>query len=204
MTTKKQWIIAGIIVLGLLGMLGTMIYERYFAKTVYIDTATIQAPEIPLAPSQQGVLEEIYVQPGDMVLRGATVARVGTELITAQTDGLIVDTNSQIGTMVSANAAVVTMIDPTALRVVGLIDEDKGLNRVAVGDPVVFTVDAFGSTKFSGVVDEVAPTSNESGIVFNISDKRETKQFAIKARFDISRYPQLHNGMSARMWISAQ
>jgi hypothetical protein len=62
-------------------------------------------------------------------------------------------------------------------------------------------VDAFGSQQFSGVIDEVAPTSNASGVVFNISSARETQQFDVKARFDATKYPQLKNGMSARMWV---
>jgi len=71
-------------------------------------------------------------------------------------------------------------------------------------DPVTFTVDAFGSQQFSGVVDEIAPTSNQSAVVFNISDSRQTQQFDIKVRFDTSEYPDLRNGMSARMTIYLQ
>jgi hypothetical protein len=70
-----------------------------------------------------------------------------------------------------------------------------------VGDPVIFTVDAFGSKQFTGVVDEVSPTSNQSGNVFNISSERETQQFDIKVRYDTTAYPMLRNGMSARMWV---
>ena len=96
------------------------------------------------------------------------------------------------------------MIDPTQLRVVGQVQENEGLSKIQVGDPVTFTVDAFGSQTFSGVVDEVSPTSEESQIVFNISDQREEQNFDVKARFDTTAYPQLKNGMSARMWIYTQ
>lgn len=86
-------------------------------------------------------------------------------------------------------------------RDIGEIDENKGLSRINVGDPVYFTVDAFGGKKFVGVVDEVSPTSNQSGVVFNISDQRAVQQFNIKARFDTTEYPELRNGMSARMYV---
>ena len=56
----------------------------------------------------------------------------------------------------------------------------------------------------AGVIDEIAPTANASGIVFNISGQRETQQFDIKARFDATKYPELKNGMSARMWVYDQ
>ena len=65
----------------------------------------------------------------------------------------------------------------------------------------MFKVDAFGSKKYYGVVDEISPTSKESGIAFNISDKRETKEFNISVRFDNAAYNELKNGMSAKIWI---
>ena len=64
--------------------------------------------------------------------------------------------------------------------------------------PATFTVDAFGGQQFKGVVDEVAPTSEQSDVVFNISDQRPTNQFAVYVRFDPTQYPQLKNGMSAQ------
>jgi hypothetical protein len=94
------------------------------------------------------------------------------------------------------------MIDSTDLRVVGHLDEDKGLKDVQVGQLAIFKLDAFGGKKYLGVVDEISETSRESGVVFNISDKREVKQFDIKVRFDTDAYPELKNGMSAKIWIS--
>ena len=69
------------------------------------------------------------------------------------------------------------------------------MNDIQVGDPATFTVDAFGGEQFKGVVDEVAPTSEQGSVVFNISDQRPTNQFAVYVRFDPTQYPQLKNGM---------
>jgi len=105
----------------------------------------------------------------------------------------VVTVNNNIGKSVGPSDTVVATIDPNALRVVGVLDENKGLSSVKVGDPVSFTVDAFASKQFTGVVDEIAPTANQTGIVFNISNSRETQQFNVKARFDTAAYPQLKN-----------
>ena len=43
--------------------------------------------------------------------------------------------------------------------------------------------------------------SNESGVVFNISDKREIKKFDIKVRFDVNEYKIFKQGMSAKIKI---
>ena len=58
----------------------------------------------------------------------------------------------------------------------------KDMDNIKVGDPATFTVDAFGSEQFKGIVDEVAPTSEQSSVVFNISDERPTNQFAVYVR----------------------
>ena len=142
-----------------------------------------------------------------MVAANQPVALVGSDVVEAQTAGEIVTTNNNIGqymNTLTGQGTVATMIDPTQLRVVGNLDENKGLDNVAVGDAATFTVDAFGGQVFKGVVDEVAPTSEQSDVVFNISDARPTNQFAVYVRFDPSQYPQLKNGMSARIWVYTQ
>jgi len=143
----------------------------------------------------------VYVQAGDLVAANTPVASVGTQVITSKVAGLVVSVNNVVGAEVGLGANVVTMIDPSALRVVGKVDENKGLALISVGDPVVFTVDAFGGQEFKGIIDEIAPLSNTSDIVFSVSDNRATQSFNVKARFDTSAYPQLKNGMSARMLI---
>ena len=133
-----------------------------------------------------------------------SVARVGSEILSAKTAGIVVSTINTPGQVFMPGSPVVSMIDPLQLRVVGKIDEDKGLSRVKIGDPVLFTVDAFGSTQFVGEVDEISPTSNQSSVVFSFSDKSEIKQFDIKVRYDIAQHPEFKNGMSAKLRIYAK
>ena len=173
-------------------------------REVAIASSTISAPLIDLSPSTGGRLNAVYVNPGDRVAAYSPVALVGTEVIRTKVAGLIVQINNTIGAQITPGQSVAEMIDPLQLRVVGKIDENKGLAQIRVGDPVRFTVDAFSGKTFDGVVDEVAPTSNQSGIVFNISGQRETQQFDVKARFDTNAYPELKNGMSARMYVYPQ
>jgi multidrug resistance efflux pump len=202
--TRRTWIITILIALVIAAAAGGIIYWFNTANMVYVDTSSIRAPEIDLSPATPGILESVYVNEGDQVPANFTVAQVGNQLIQTKVAGIIISVPDTVGAQVNAGSPVVTMIDPTQLRVVGELDENKGLSQVKVGDPVTFTVDAFGSQTFSGVVDEIAATSNQSGIVFNISDQRSTQQFDVKVRFDTTEYPQLKNGMSARMWISTK
>ena len=202
--SRAAWIKSGVAALFIAAIAAGFIYWRVTETRVYIESASIQAPLINLAASEAGTLQEVYVHEGDIIPANATVARVGDQLIQSKVAGLIVSVPETIGAQAKSGEAVVTMIDPTQLRVVGKVDEDKGLSRIQVGQSVAFTVDAMGGKEFSAIVDEIAPTSEQSGVVFNISDKRETKQFEVKARYDTSALPELKNGMSARMWVYTQ
>ncbi|HQU08127.1 MAG: hypothetical protein B7X04_04235 [Parcubacteria group bacterium 21-54-25] len=193
------FVAAGALVVVLIA--GATVYYFTTRNIVYIDQAQITAPLISLAPTVSGRLQALYVQVGDTVPAYTPVAQVGNEIIETKVAGMIVSVVNTIGATMPAGQAVVTMVDPTTLRVVGKIDENKGLSSIVVGDPVTFTVDAFGSKQYTGVVDEVSPTAVSTGIVFNISSQRPTQQFDIHARFDINAYPELRNGMSARMWV---
>ena len=198
------WVIVGMVIIG---AFAGGIYWYVSSKTVYIDLSQISAPLINLSPVNSGVLEEVFVNDGDIVAINAPVARVGNEIVKAKVAGEIVSVDNNIGEYVNVmtgKGMVATMIDPTQLRVVGNLDENKGLSDVKVGEVATFTVDAFGSKVYKGIVDEVSQTSNQSDVVFNISDQRPTNQFAIKVRFDPALYPELKNGMSAKIWVYKQ
>jgi len=198
------WVVLGFVVIG---AIGGGLYWYVSSKTVYIDLSQISAPLINLSPVNSGVLEAVYVNSGDMVAINTPVARVGNEIVEAKVAGEIVSVDNNIGqyiNVMTGQGTVATMIDPTQLRVVGNLDENKGLADVQIGDAATFTVDAFGSKVYKGVVDEVSQTSNQSDVVFNISNQRPTNQFAVKVRFDPTLYPELKNGMSAKIWVYKQ
>lgn len=193
--------IAAAIVIVVGGLIGGIAYVAVNGSRVYIDKADVEAPSVVLSPIAAGTLTAVYVNPGDTVAPNAVVAEVGTELIHAgSTGGLVISTDNNIGAQVTPGTAVVTLIDPKQLAVIGHLDEDKGLSKIVVGDRATFTVDAFGSQKFDGIVSQISPTSNASDIVFSVSDQRAEQSFDVKVAYDIARYPQLKNGMSARIW----
>jgi multidrug resistance efflux pump len=199
---KKKWMQSIIGIALAFIILGIFFVVHGQLSTVKIDNSSIAAPMITLGPTASGTLQQTYVQVGDSVLPNTPLARVGTEVITSQVAGLVVDIKKDIGSTYAPGQAVVTMIQPSELRVVGEIEENKGLEKLAVGQTATFTVDAFGSQKFYGVIDSIAPTSNASDVVFSISDKREEQIFDVKVRYDVSAYPELKNGMSAKLVIN--
>ena len=199
--TENLWVMAsllGVVVIG--GVVG-LTYWWISLGRIYTDSAIVNAPITNISPSSSDVLKQVYVNVGDTVGPNTVVARVGNELLKTTAPSIITNTDTAIGTLVSPSVPIIQVVNPDDLRVVAHIDEDKGLSEIHLGDQVVFTLDAFGSQKFQGVVDEISTTARQEDIVFNISDKRQTNQFDVKIRFDVSAYPQIKNGMSAKVWI---
>lgn len=196
-------IVALVLILAAVG--GAIVaYLAITSKRVYIEKSIVDAPEIDLAPTATGVLEDMFVKAGDTVTANEVVARVGDELIKSKIAGIVTKADASVGQTYNPGQVVVAMVDPSQLRVVGKIDENKGLDRVHVGDYAIFTVDAFGSKQYSGVVDSVSPEAESGSVVFTISDQRAEQVFDVKVRFDQSAYPELKDGMSARLWVYPQ
>ena len=184
-----------------LGGISGLIYWGITSGRVYVENSTVSAPVVNIAPTVGGTLQEVFVNVGDSVQTASPIARVGNELLKAKSTGKIIAINTNIGASFGPGQTVAEMIDPQELKIVGQVQEDKGLNNIKIGQSAIFTVDAFGSKKYSGIVDEIAPTSNAGDIVFNISNTRQENSFDIKVKFDVSKYPELKNGMSAKLWI---
>jgi len=199
---SRKFLIIGLAAFLIIGGIVGVIYYLYSKTSVYIDLAEINAPQISLSAKTGGTLEDVLVKPGDYIGENTLLARVGDELIKSDQAGLVIATNNNLGENFLPGQAVVTMIYPNELRVIGHLAEDKSLNDVHIGQRVIFTVDAFSSKKYLGIIDEISPVSDQSSVVFSISDQRPEKQFTIKARFNISTYPELKEGMSAKMWIN--
>jgi multidrug resistance efflux pump len=182
-------------------VIGGGIYWYVSSQSVYIDQSVVMAPVINLSPTTSGPLQAVFVNVGDTVTANQPIARVGGEIVESKTSGEIVSVDKNIGELENPGQSVVaTMVDPTQLRVVGHLDENKGLSSVQVGDVAKFTVDTFASKTYYGVVDEVGQTSQVS-VTSNIFNQRPVNEFDVYVRFDPARYPELKDGMSARIWV---
>jgi multidrug resistance efflux pump len=200
-SNRRTMIIWGLLGLAAIAAIGGTFYWLSQQKYVYTDKATIQAPLIKLAPHAPGELKKVLIDQGDMLTANQTVARVGDEMLLTQVPGLAVIVQKDLGTIYQPGSPVVTMIQPAELRVVAQIEEDKGLQYIHVGQDVTFKVDAFGGKIYNGTVESVSQTSRSGDVVFNISDSRQEQQFDVKIQYDVNTYPELQNGMSARVWI---
>ncbi len=197
----RRTLLVGLAALGIVSTIGAAWYLVEQSKYVYTDKAEVAAPLIKLTAQAPGTLNRVSVSEGDWLYPGEPVARVGDQILQTKVSGIAVAVKKDIGAHYSPNDAVVTMVEPRELRVVARVEEDKGLKDVYEGQKAIFTLDAFGSQRFEGVVESVSDTSREGDVVFNISDKRQTKEFDVKIRFAGDLATKVQNGMSAKVWI---
>jgi multidrug resistance efflux pump len=200
---RKFLKIAGSLLL-LIILLSIYIVFQELNGRIFIDNSLIQAPVITISPSQSGKVQEIDVQEGQTVQTGDTLAVVGSETLRAETDGLIISASDLTGSAVNPETQLIQMIRPVNLRVSGTIDENKGLNDIRVGQVVSFTVDALPGNTFWGYVSEISPSAVAPSFSFSASSERATQQFVVYAKFNSAAYPNIKNGMSAKMTVYTQ
>jgi multidrug resistance efflux pump len=198
---KKPWMHSIISVVVIFGVLAGFIFWQSEKNTVSIDDSDLEAPIINLTPSSPGILNALYVKEGDHITANEEVALVGSQIISTRNDGIVASAPLVLGAYFSPGQTVVSVVDNQEMRVVGQIEETKGLSSLSVGQRATFSVDAFPGKTYEGVVDEISPVSNDNGVIFSISDERPVKNFNVKIRFNVGSYPELKSGMSAKIKI---
>lgn len=188
------------IIIAIIVILSVIMYEKRQGR-VQIDNSVVSAPIISIAPETPGKLLLFPIYENELVKKGDVLAVVGSQTLRADTDGLIITANNQIGGLASATSPVTQLIRLDDMRIAGTVDENKGLNAIHVGQIASFTIDALPGRKFWGYVDEISPSAKQTQLSFAISSERPTQQFVVYIRFDARRYPEIKNGMSAKLTI---
>lgn len=181
--------------------LGLLLYYEMTKDRVFIDDSLVSSPVTTIAPTSAGTLTELDVYEGEKIKKGDPIAVIGSQTIHAATDGLVIQAMNQIGGSLNPQSTIAQIINPSDMRIAGTIDENKGLDQIHVGQVASFTVDALPGKTFWGYVDEITPTAKQTQLSFSISSERPTQQFVVYARFDANKYPEIKNGMSAKLTI---
>jgi multidrug resistance efflux pump len=202
-THIKNPIVFRAVLSGFFTIVFVSLFFFYFTKVdrIAIQNAFVTSSITTLAPTVPGKLKDVFVHEGEHVNKGDKLALVGNELLYAYTDGLITETNKQIGSLVSPQMPIAKLMDENTVRIDASIDENKGLNRIKPGQIASFTIDALPGKIFWGVVDEVGSTARQTQAAFSISSERPTQQFDVYIKFNTSDYPEIKNGMSSKVVI---
>jgi len=186
---KKPWMQSIIAFVAIFGLLAVFLFWQVKKDTVLIENSFLVAPVVNLSSTVPGILNDLYVKEGDQIQPNAQVALVGSQIIYSKTGGIVVSAPEVIGTYFNPGQTVVSVVNNQTMKVVGAVDETKGLKDVQIGQRATFTVDAFPSKSYEGMVSEISPSANNTSVVFSISDERPVENFNVKVLFDVNKYP---------------
>ncbi|MFA5932406.1 MAG: HlyD family efflux transporter periplasmic adaptor subunit [Candidatus Paceibacterota bacterium] len=198
---KTPWIRSSIYFVVIFGLLGIFLFWQTERGSISVENSYLDAPIVNLTPTSPGTLNALYVKEGDRVQANSQIALVGSQIIYTKEGGIISSAPLVLGSYYSPGQTVVSVVSDEKMRVIGKIEETKGLDSIKVGQRATFTVDTFPSNEYEGIVYEISPVSNNSGILFSISDKRPVNKFNVYVTFDVSKYPELKSGMSAKLLV---
>jgi multidrug resistance efflux pump len=198
---KRPWMHSLISFVVIFGLLAIFLFWQAQKNTIFIENSDLEAPIVNISTTSPGILNALYVKEGEKIEANSQVALVGSQIISAKVGGIVSSAPIVLGAYFVPGQTVVSIVNVDEMKAVGQIDETKGLGDVKSGQRATFSVDAFPGRTYEGVVDQVSPTSNDSGVVFSISDKRPVKNFDVKVRFNIAQYPELKSGMSAKITV---
>ena len=198
---KKPWVQSTIYFVVIFGLLGIFLFWQSERGTISIENSYLDAPIVNLTPTSPGTLNALYVKEGDRVQANSQIALVGSQIIYTKEGGIVSSAPLALGSYYSPGQTVVSVVNDEKMRVVGKIEETKGLDSIKVGQRATFTVDTFPDNEYEGAVYEISPVSNNSGVLFSISDKRPVNKFNVYVTFDVSKYPELKSGMSAKLLV---
>ena len=198
---KKPWVISLISFIAIFGLLGLFLFWQVSKNTVFIENSNIEAPIINIAPATSGILNDLYVKEGDVVGANSQIALVGSQILSTKDGGVVSSAPSVLGSYFSPGQTVASIVNTSEMKVVGQLEETKGLNEIKVGQRATFSVDAFPGHTYVGIIDSVSQVADDTGVVFSISDKRPTEIFDVKVRFNVADYPELKSGMSAKITV---
>ena len=198
---EKPWMQSLSAAVIIFGLLFVFLFWQSNKDTVLLENSSLVAPIVNLSATTPGILNMVYVKEGDTVLANSQVAMVGSQIIYTKNNGIVSSAPDVLGAYFSPGQTVISIVDNQDMKVVGSVDETKGLKDIQIGQRATFTVDTFSGKTYEGIVDQISPISNDNNVIFSISDKRPIKKFDVKARFTIANYPELKSGMSAKITV---
>ncbi|MHB0865343.1 MAG: efflux RND transporter periplasmic adaptor subunit [Minisyncoccota bacterium] len=168
------------------------------SQSIASQQATVAQAQAQLALKQEGpTVYAIAAQQAQVAQAEAGVASVEANLqgsrIVAPISGVLTQLDAKVGQLASPGTPLVSIIGNGGFEVdTGVSDTDVG--KLAIGDTVSMTIDAFPNETFAGTVFYIAPAeTNTQGVI----------SYQVKISFD-KLDPRLKSGLTANVEIKAK
>lgn len=176
---KIMLAVLGIMIVTLAAVSGYYWYmNKHYVKT---DDARVDATIVKVSPQISGKITDIYVNEGDKVKEGDTIARqvdftlaaganLDMALIKSPVSGTVVKKIGNVGE-VGVPGQPVAMVSDLSSGYISANVEETELHKVKTGQFVDFTIDAFPGVNFTGEVMSIGEAANS---VFSLLPTQNT------------------------------
>lgn len=151
-----------IALIAIIGGLGYLIYNTYYFYTT--DDALVNGQMVNVNAPAAGTLTTLSVKQNDRVTAGQTIGEIrpvsggAAMTITSPINGTIVQAAAVQGQTVSPGLAIAQIVDLNNMHVIAYIDENA-INNVKLNQTVDIHIDAYGSTSYTGHVQQFVPAA---------------------------------------------
>lgn len=137
------------------GCAGAYYYFSQSGTTLKTDNAKVTARMYPITAVSASKLLEWNVEKGDLVVKDQVLGRQETlPNIVSPIDGTVVKCDATVGMQASPSTQLAIIAD-TENMYIGVNIEETEITKVAVGQSVDVTIDAYGDRIFHGKVTEI-------------------------------------------------
>ncbi len=215
------------ILIGAMLIVGYFWYNgHYFVAT---DDARISADLINVNPQMPGRINSLDVKVGDMVNQGDKIGSLDTSSVIGSTDinlqtmsqsagtnaykseiiaptsGKVIQISVKQGQTVSASQSLMMLANTNDMYIGANIEETK-INKLALGQMVEITVDAYPGKKFIGQIDSIGEAANSVFALMPVQSSngnytKVTQTIPIRVRFPELASLQAKLGMNATIKI---
>ena len=149
-------IVAAVVMYGIYSL-----YQTYWQNSEQIVTGTIEAKEIHLGVVMNGIVDEVFVEEGDVVREDQMLARVdgvsggNSGRIRSPIDGVVLLRAAEPGEIVAAGGSLLVIANLDEMTLTIYIPEDQ-YGKIYLGEEYPISVDSFPDRVFMGKVTHIS------------------------------------------------
>ncbi|UCC52373.1 MAG: efflux RND transporter periplasmic adaptor subunit [Anaerolineaceae bacterium] len=173
-------IVVAIVIYGIYNL-----YQTYWQNSEQIVTGTIEAKEIHLGVVMSGIVEEVLVEEGDVVLEDQLLAIVdvvsggSSGRIRSPIDGVLLLRAAEPGEITAAGGSLLVIANLDEMTLTIYIPEDQ-YGKIYLGQEYPITVDSFPDRVFMGKVTHISDKAEFTPQNIRTVEGRKSTVYAIR------------------------
>lgn len=196
-------IVLAVIIFGIYSL-----YQTYWQNSEQVVTGIIEANEVHLGVVMSGIVEEVFVEEGDIVSEDELLAVVdaaaggSSDRIRSPIDGVVLLRAAEPGEVTAAGGAMLVVANLDEMTLTIYIPEDQ-YGNIYLGQEYPVTVDSFPDRTFMGQVTHISDKAEFTPQNIRTVEGRKSTVYAVRLTIPNPNY-ELKPGMPADVTLNLQ